>query len=362
MAITAYTGPPGSGKSYALVSEVILPALAAGRRVLSNVAGLKPEAIAAYLEAKKGDPLDRLGELVLFDGRQALEPGFWPDPENLGHPATVHGGDLVVFDEVGLYWPTGEKFPPLIVKYLRYHRHHTDTAGQSTDIVLATQGVTDIHRAYRSLVERTYKFKKLSTLGLKRAYVYSVWEGASQRKGEAVANGQGRYDKEIFPLYSSFQAATGIETTTDKRANIFRDKRLWVLGGGTLAAFAASAWFLYAMFSHPHAEPHGDEPTGAATSEAGGVAVSLPRPTPSPSGPPPASQWRIAGTVQTPEFVAAVLSDKSGAVLYLDISNCTLLHGRPYVCNFEGQRALSLGSPGQTVEQKGATGALGGVL
>ncbi|MEI7352942.1 zonular occludens toxin domain-containing protein, partial [Pectobacterium parmentieri] len=45
MAISAYVGVPGSGKSFEVVRSVIIPAVAQGRRVVSNVYGLNPEKI-----------------------------------------------------------------------------------------------------------------------------------------------------------------------------------------------------------------------------------------------------------------------------------------------------------------------------
>ena len=49
MAIKAYTGIMGSGKTYEVVSEVIRTALAQGRRVVSNIAGLNYEAFVDLL-------------------------------------------------------------------------------------------------------------------------------------------------------------------------------------------------------------------------------------------------------------------------------------------------------------------------
>ena len=57
MPINAYTGLMGSGKSYECVSSVIIPAIRAGRRVVTNVDGINGEAIRAYCEKKfKSDP------------------------------------------------------------------------------------------------------------------------------------------------------------------------------------------------------------------------------------------------------------------------------------------------------------------
>ncbi|WP_218058625.1 zonular occludens toxin domain-containing protein [Gilliamella sp. Occ3-1] len=44
MAISAYVGVPGSGKSYEVVKSVLLPAYMAGRRIVTNIEGIKEEA------------------------------------------------------------------------------------------------------------------------------------------------------------------------------------------------------------------------------------------------------------------------------------------------------------------------------
>ena len=54
MSITAYTGLPGSGKTYGVVQHVIVPALQAGRRVVTNIP------MRADVVASRGWP----GELV----------------------------------------------------------------------------------------------------------------------------------------------------------------------------------------------------------------------------------------------------------------------------------------------------------
>lgn len=41
MAISAYIGIPGSGKSYEAVCNVIIPAFTSGRRVVTNIYGLQ---------------------------------------------------------------------------------------------------------------------------------------------------------------------------------------------------------------------------------------------------------------------------------------------------------------------------------
>lgn len=49
MAISAYVGVPGSGKSYEVVKSVILPAIKSGRRVVSNIYVYKTEKVEVSL-------------------------------------------------------------------------------------------------------------------------------------------------------------------------------------------------------------------------------------------------------------------------------------------------------------------------
>ncbi|MBD1228961.1 zonular occludens toxin domain-containing protein [Xenorhabdus griffiniae] len=48
MSITAYFGVPGSGKSHECVKSVILPAYMKGRRIVTNIDGINPDAIREY--------------------------------------------------------------------------------------------------------------------------------------------------------------------------------------------------------------------------------------------------------------------------------------------------------------------------
>lgn len=77
MAITVYLGVMGSGKSYEAVKSVILPALASGRRVVTNVAGLDELKCHEYLKTKGHDP-EKLGRIVHFKNEDLRSPNFFP--------------------------------------------------------------------------------------------------------------------------------------------------------------------------------------------------------------------------------------------------------------------------------------------
>jgi len=338
MAITAYTGVPGTGKSYALVSEIIVPGVRDGRRVLTNVQGVKPEAVVDYCREKWPKLADQLGEVILFDGAKTLEPGFFPVEGAPPETSFVRAGDLIVFDEVRMFWPRRGKFDPAIMKFLRYHRHFvSETTHQSTDVVLASQLATDFHEDFRGCIERSYKFKKLKAVGLNSRFVWQSWEGPEQRKGQHVGNGGGKYSKDIYNLYSSYAGAKGSEKATDRRQNVLAQPKFIGILLMTVAALIGCGWFIWSFFHH------GEEKVAAPVPVAA-VGKSGPAAIPAVNGALPVSSvWRISGSIQTPGLNVVVLVDAAGNVRYEDPSNFTLVAGRPYVGIVDGQRVLAVG-------------------
>lgn len=346
MAVTAYAGVPGSGKSYAMLAEVIVPAIRAGRRVVTNVSGTNPDAVIDYCAKKWPDDVGHFGSVVLIDGEKTTEPGFFPSTDDPEAASVLLPGDLFVFDEVRMYWPRRGRFSPEIMKFLRYHRHFVDSdTGQSTDVVLASQLITDYHADYRGIIERNYKFKKLKTLGRPTNYVWSMWEGSDQRKGEAVANGGGTYRKEIYALYSSYLTGAGKETGTDRRENVLADKKLWAIIGGVAVMAIIAFWSLWSLFSPAVDKSKKSDLISASAPIAGNAAGPVSTSVPTANGAPPMSaNWRIAGLIQTPTMNVVVLVDRNGNSRFEDPSNFTMVDGRPYLGIVDGQRVMALGS------------------
>jgi zona occludens toxin len=115
MAISVYTGLQGSGKSYEVVSEVIVPAIAQGRRVVTNVDGISDELIREYAAQKYKVDFEKLGSVVHVTNGDVFETKFFPyyDSKKESHTDTVvQPGDLVCIDEAWRFWPaTGAKIP-----------------------------------------------------------------------------------------------------------------------------------------------------------------------------------------------------------------------------------------------------------
>lgn len=361
MAISAYTGVPGTGKSYALVAEIIVPGVRDGRRVLTNVQGVDPQKVLEYCEAKWPKEAGELGEVILFDGSQTLEPGFFPAEGEPDGDAFVRAGDLIVFDEVRMFWPRRGKFSPAVMKFLRYHRHFVSArTHQSTDVVLASQLVTDFHEDFRGCIERNYKMKKLKAVGLNSRYVWQSWEGSEQRKGHHVGNGGGKYAKDIYNLYSSYAGEKGKEASTDRRTNVIMQPKFLAICAGTLLGLFFSLYWVWGFF-HPHsAKPKAEAvaaiaaPASVPTTAVGAAAVPV-----SNGAPPVSAVWRISGAIQTPGLNVVVLVDRAGNTRYEDPSNFTMVDGRPYVGVVDGQRVLAIGMQSASVPASSPVSFLG---
>lgn len=344
MAITAYTGPPGAGKSYAMVSQVILPGYRAGRRVLTNIDGVNPDAFRT-LALTKGDDPDKLGEIVLFHGDQAKVDGFWPTEL---HPTGrfVRPGDLVVLDEWALYFPRKGKMPTdELVGFMRYHRHLTaEIAGREVacDLVIGTQLITDVPLDFRGLIESSYKFKKLTGVGLTKAFVWDLYEGHTQPKGGRAKPGNGTYKAEIFDLYSSYQGGKGAtEMATDSRRSIVGK---WLYGAVAvgLGVVAWASWALYGFFtagSGPQSfNAVAGGPTPAATAPAFAAAPragQMARPGPS------TGLWRIVGVIYGDAGARVIVASRDGATRVLDPNGFSFDGDRPISGSVDGERVIA---------------------
>lgn len=238
MPINAYTGLMGSGKSYEVVSSVILDALSKGRRVVSNIDGLNFDNICQYLTTKRGIPKDQIGSVITVSNDQVKSPSFFF--HGTEDQTIVQPGDLVCIDEAWRFWGAGEVVPEPHFIFFREHRHYADQqTNVCCDLVLMVQDISDLNRKLKAVVELTFRTKKHKSLGLSRHYVVSVYEGYRVNEKTLVNRLQKRYEPDIFPLYSSYAGGNGKEVVIDKRQNLLLSKGFWV---PALIALLAGAW------------------------------------------------------------------------------------------------------------------------
>jgi zona occludens toxin len=223
VSIVAYTGLPGSGKSYGVVEHQIIPALIAGRKVVTNIP-LHFEAVQAFLAEKE---VEFLRENVVEFPIDTVAP----EPHRIYDFVTP--GCVFVLDEVWKLFPqglTGNKVPAEYGKLLAEHRHMVDASGNSTQIVFVVQDLANIAAFARRLVENTFVSTKLSHMGTSKAYRIDIYHGAVTGATPPVSNRlrfiAGRYKKEIYALYKSQTMSDakehGNEAKVDGRANIFK--------------------------------------------------------------------------------------------------------------------------------------------
>lgn len=229
MAITAYVGLPGSGKSYSVTENVIVPGLKAGRTIYTNI---------PFNEKVK----ELGGQLIQFDNKDLK------DDHNF--VKSFAAGAIIVIDELWRIFPSGMTTKQIAEPYREFmaeHRHNVDEDGNSTDIVFVTQDLSQIAAFCRNLIETTYKTVKMEKLGAKNKFRVDVYSGAptgqnipaSQREKQLF----GKYKPEVYQYYKSHTKSTtgiaGLEEKTDTRFKIFSK--------GKVFAFLAVLVVLFGM-------------------------------------------------------------------------------------------------------------------
>ena len=313
MPINVYTGLMGSGKSYECVSSVIVPAVKAGRRVVTNVDGIDSDAIRAYCQEKHGIAPEHLGSVVHCKNEDVGKADFLPYGENVD--TFCQPGDIICIDEAWRFWGTDCKLLTEHKVFFREHRHfvHPDTK-VCCDLVLMVQDISDLHRILKVVVEVTFKTTKIKTLGMNKTYRVEMWEGYKLTQKGRVAVENKRYDPQIFPLYSSYTGGAGKELQVDDRQNILKSPKLWILAVLVIGIFSVSVYTLIGFFhstsgadnpvissSYIDTKPNPGLPASAATEHA------QPRRAMSTS-------WRLVGTMQAGRTAYAVIQSTDGRI------------------------------------------------
>jgi len=121
MAIHFHEGLPGAGKSYEACVFHILPALRAGRQVVTNIRGINWAKFAELLD----EPEDYVRMLLIY-----IEPAEQDEGEEALQRVKNDFADktpdnaMIVWDEVQDYFPSGNyKLPHNQQKFWTEHRH-----------------------------------------------------------------------------------------------------------------------------------------------------------------------------------------------------------------------------------------------
>ena len=235
MAIIAYTGLPGHGKSYGVVENVIVPALTAKRVLFTNI------------PMHDDVCLNDFGMTVIpFHIDDIIKnPNWWTD--------VFQSGAILVIDELWRLWPSGLKATGVREGdkvFLAEHRHLVGENGFSTEIYFVTQDLSQIAMFARSLVESTVRMVKRTNLGLDNRFRVDIYSGAVTGSKPPVAKREreihgGKFSKNIYKYYKSHTKSqtgeAGDESKTDTRGNVL--KGLGIKAG--LIFICCAAVFIY---------------------------------------------------------------------------------------------------------------------
>lgn len=346
MAIDAYVGLPGHGKSYGVVEHVIIPSLKQGRHVVTNI------------------PLNVDALLMDFGGTIQQLPQDWFELSDLSEYAT--NGCVLVLDELWRRWPAGMLANQATTEdkaLLAEHRHRVDKKNRSMRVVLVTQDLSQIASWVRVLVESTYRVSKKS----KKFYVVSIYNGAvtgvRPPKSAMLRQATGRFKKEVYVYYSSAtQSETGNvgdESKADGRASILKSWGLWgliglCLVGGIFGIMGVKSFFTPKTVELPKVvqQPAPEKPRSSGTRAVNAVYKQA---STEPAVPMPSTLWRVAGFISAPYKRTPETSEMLGVkhielnervalvsgsrIRYVDLSECKYFPGGIDIyCDIDGER------------------------
>lgn len=230
--IVFHEGLPGSGKSYEACVMHILPALKAGRDVITNINGINHEKFSALT----GIPVPVLQKMLV-----CISHNHCDDEESrlelvkADFLTLTKKDSMVVIDEIQDMFPTKRQpVTPEWSKWIASHRH------EGLDIVLMGQDRRDVHPIWRRRIQRLLTFNKLQAVGADSSYRWVCLEATSPEKFKEVSSGVRRYDKQYFGLYSSHTQGTSNKSVyKDDRANILKNKKIQL---AFVAFFALGYW------------------------------------------------------------------------------------------------------------------------
>ncbi|EGB7049009.1 zonular occludens toxin [Salmonella enterica] len=330
MAITAYVGLPGAGKSYEMVRSVIIPSMMAGRRIVTNVYGVDNEKIKQYcIDKNKASP-DELGELIFVTNEQVIQADFYPVPDVV--EPICHAGDLVILDECHRFFDDNKMSQQSKV-FAAEHRHYVNEQGHTCDLVLVNQSLGSLSRFLKDRIETTFKMTKLSALGLNNRYRVDVYEGYLCRKKQLINSYQEKYKPEIYELYHSHDKAGAEEKNVDGRNVIFKKSTVILFIGFIILAIWLNIHFVVPIFN---GQAFGVKDVASTTHSlpADNVPVSSQNSTPSLpalSSASVSSQWCVSGFYFDGERNFVLLCDSEGRLRMVSRNDFQgdgiLLHG-----------------------------------
>jgi len=232
-------GDPGSYKTATLVSDYLVPAIKAGRVVVTNIRGVKTvEEIAEIYGFELLDTADII--LVDFNeaGFEKMARFFHWVPEGalilMDEGQRVYPTRLRDFKPYDLLNPQDEKRPRSVEDAFDSHRH------MNWDIYISTPNIGKIHKEIRAVAEFGYRHKNMATVFsfMKGRYkrVTHIADNSGTAIGHAISAGLRKIDKRAFDVYQS--TATGKTKDSAAAFSFFKQPKILLV----LCIIGYSVW------------------------------------------------------------------------------------------------------------------------
>ncbi len=228
MSIKIHHGANGSYKTSGAIQDDAVPALKAGRVVVTNIRGFTLERVLAVypdlpetaniinLDFDNTEDLNRMrtwwqwvpqGAFVIFDETQLLFPKSWKD------------SDLKLFDYTGgIDQAKIDNRPINWLDAWTRHRHF------GWDVVLTTPNITYIRDDIRATCEMAYKHSNMAAIGWKGRYKEAMHLPTQNVPSGDFVNEYKKIKQETFKLYES--TATGSVRDTTAGKSLLRSPKL----------------------------------------------------------------------------------------------------------------------------------------
>lgn len=210
MSVKLILGRPGAGKSYEAVCYYVLPALKAGRHVVTNLP-LNLDRLSAL------DPSYYSLVHINVGTPEAAPFRFVEDYTSKQDLKNIDTGQSPIFiiDEAHKSIPAGAgKTSDAVIKWFAEHRH----AG--VDVVLITQDARKLHRYITSLVDDVIVCTKNRVFGSSSSYRRRIKDGLG---GDYIGDAQvRRYKKQYYALYQSYTQGGDKEVELSRVPTLFK--------------------------------------------------------------------------------------------------------------------------------------------
>lgn len=231
MPLSLYAGPMKMGKTYEVVSSVMIPAYQRGRDIVTNVRGVNPKYWEDNITPAPGCSL---GTITVVDNEYLQDETIYPqfDKNDVRDVGKMPLGALVVIDEAYNVFGTDRgMITSRMLKWVMMHGHFTNDKGVCADVVMVSQDLSLLAPKIRNVAESVFWVRNLRFIASFFGNRYRVTTYSSWRMREILNRSVRKYSKDIFAFYKSTSHEGGASSiaSTDKNASALKPWHLAIV-------------------------------------------------------------------------------------------------------------------------------------